>query len=487
MQIGTSFQTSALAVLRQAGGDDTTRRAAQGRGSGERRHSHDRVRDSGATDGGSAEARLQGRMQKLSAMLQRLTEGNPDAAGASFAAIVLGGSGATAVASTSGAGQAGDRLVIQADEISDVTTGSGNDTVQLQGGRVTGIYTGGGSDALAIVGTFVSGIHMGEAGPPPPAPPPGPPPAPPPAPPVVADTVAGDALAGVTLAGVTLAGETLAGETLAGETLAGVTLVGDTSPGDTLAGGADGGSVVDTSGSAAAPLVSTAPVVAGNDALSIAAYLINDISTGGGDDAVALVGRIVSNVDAGSGDDAVAISAQVVSGVTGGDGNDAIAADAGVGVAGVSNAEAWFAQAAAVAANGDAFAAVGAAAKAYADVDGGAGNDVISVGTRSVLAVAGGTGDDTINALDGTVSLVYGAGDGNDTVNVAAGAQVVLQIADDAGPYSVEFGAEGTTVRMGEGSVTFKGIGAGTIGIKQGDGGMALISAPGAGGLRLVV
>ena len=449
MQIGNSFQTSAVALLRQAGGDGTTQRATQA-GAGERRHSHDGVRDSGGTEGGGSDGRLQGRMQKLSALLARLTDGNPDAAGASYAAIVLGGSGATAAASTSGAGQAGDRLVIQADEISDVTTGSGNDTVQLQGGRVTGIYTGGGSDSLAIVGTFVSAIHMGEAAPvvadvPPP-------PGPPPAPPVAADTLAGDTL-----------------------------------PGDTLAGGANSSLVVDTSGSAAAPVVQAAPVVAGNDALSIAAYLINDISTGGGNDAVALVGRIVSNVDAGSGDDAVAIKAQVVTGVTGGDGNDAIAVDAGVGVAGVSNAEAWFAQGAFVATSGDVSASVGAAAKAYADVDGGAGNDVISVRTASVLAVAGGMGDDTINAQGGTVSLVYGAGDGNDTVNVAAGAQVVLQIGADVTDYSVAFSRGNMVVTMGEGSVTFAGIGAGTVGIKHGDEGMALITQPGVAGLNMAV
>ena len=106
---------------------------------------------------------------------------------------------------------------------------------------------------------------------------------------------------------------------------------------------------------------------------------------------------------------------------------------------------------------------------------------MISVRTATVLAVAGGTGDDTITAAGGTVSLVYGAGDGNDTVKVAAGAQVVLQIAEEAGPYTVEFGQDRMTVRMGEGSVTFSGIGAGTVGIKQGGAGRALITRPGAG------
>jgi hypothetical protein len=434
MQIGTSFQANTLALLRPAGSDGTAQTGQQAAAAsvtgsgGHRHHDHDHGRVHGGE--GNDESRLQGRLQRLSAMLQRLTEQNPDAQGASYAAIVLGGHGVAVAmaATTSAAGEtAGDTLVIQAQSISDVATSARNDQVSLQGTSVSGIYTGGGSDAVAIVASFVSGIHTDEAGPVASPPPPPPSPSPPPA----------------------------AAEPTTTE--------------------------IDTSGSGAVPVASAVPILAGNDALSIAAYLINDISTGGGNDALALSGRIVANVDAGAGDDAVAIRAQVVTGVTGGDGNDAIAVDAGVGVAGVSNAEAWFAQSALVATNGDVSASVGAAAKAYADVDGGAGNDVISVRTGSVLAVAGGTGDDTINAQGGTVSLIYGAGDGRDTVNVAAGAQVVLQIADDAGPYTVEFGQDSMTVKIGDGSVTFQGIGSGTIGIKQGDGGMALISQPGAG------
>jgi hypothetical protein len=43
------------------------------------------------------------------------------------------------------------------------------------------------------------------------------------------------------------------------------------------------------------------------------------------------------------------------------------------------------------------------------------------------------------------------------------------------------------TVKMAEGSVTFKGLGAGTIGITQGDGGMALITQPSANPLNLAI
>ncbi len=449
MQIGSNFQANPLSLLRPLAGGEVTAQTGTGAsasvqgGRGHGHHHPDRVRHG---EGGD-EARMQGRLQRMAAMLERLTEQNPDAQGASYAAIVMGGKGgAMAVASTPAAGgMPGDTLIIQAQSISEVTTSAGDDTVTLRGATVSGIYTGAGSDTVSIVGSFVSGIHTDAAGPEV-APPSPPPPAEPDSPVVAAPAPEVEVAEGQIAV-----------------------------PPDVAE--------VDTSGSATLPVVGAGPVVAGNDALAIAAFLINDIATGGGDDALALAGRIVTNVDAGAGDDAVAIRAKVVTGVTGGDGNDAIAVDAGVGVAGVSNAAAWFATAAepVVATNGDVTAQVGAAAaRAYADVDGGAGNDVISVRTASVLAVAGGMGDDTINAVGGTLSLVYGAGDGNDTVNVAAGAQVVLQIAEDAGPYTVEFGEDSMTVKMGEGSVTFSGIGAGTVGIKQGDGGMALITRPGA-------
>ena len=451
MQIGTNVQANALSLLRPLTGGSAAQGAAVSGSWGHRHPDHDNGRhDNGRHGHVSDDARMQGRLQRLAAMLQKLTEQNPEAKGASYAAIVTGGQGgAVAVAATPATGDTpGDTLIIQAQTISDVTTSGGDDRVTLQGTTISGIYTGGGSDAVSIVASFVSGIHTDAAGP-------------------VAPEVA--------------AAEPASAPAVATEPEPVVlpVAVETAVPVDALPEAEE----IDTSGPAAGPVAEAAPVVAGNDALSIAAYLINDIATGDGGDALALAGRIVSKVDAGAGNDAVAIRADVVSGITGGDGDDAIAVEAGVGVAGLSNAAAWFAVAAEplVASTGEVTAQVGAAARAYADVDGGAGNDVISVRTASILAVAGGTGDDRVNVAGGAVSLVYGAGDGNDTVNVAAGAQVVLQIAEEAGPYTVEFGQDSMTVRMGEGSVTFSGIGAGTVGIKQGGGGMALISQPGAG------
>lgn len=468
MQISSSFQTNALSLLRPAGRDGGQAADMRGPmaqvsgGNGHRHHhDHDRVRGPERSD----TSRMEGRLQKLAAMLQRMTEQNPDAQGASYAAIVLGGQGgAVAVAGSSGGGTPGDTLVIEAQSISDVTTSAGDDRVRLSGATISGIYTGAGSDVLSIVGGVVSGIHTDRAGPAVAAPV---------APPVVNP-------APVLPVAAQPAPET---EPETAPLPPSVATPLPAPVADAVPVLPEPTSQIDTSGSSNAPVVTAAPVVAGNDALSIAAYLIRDISTGAGDDALALRGRVVRDVDAGAGNDAIAIKAAVVTGVTGGEGDDAIAVDAKVGVAGVSNAAAWFAVAAepVVATNGEVSASVGAAARAYADVDGGAGNDVISVRTASVIGVAGGTGDDTINAVSGVVSLVYGAGDGKDTVNVAAGAQVVLQIADDVAGYTVEFGQDSMTVRMGEGSVTFSGIGAGTVGIKHGDGGMALITQPGAG------
>ncbi len=434
MLIGGHTQAGPLTLLRPIlraeagaqGAEGATAGVAGGWGHGH--HHGDRIGPSDADQ----EARLQGRMNRLAAMLQKLTEQNPDAQGASYAAIVTGArGGAFAVSSTPSAqGVPGDTLILQAQTIGDGTTSGGDDQVALQGTSVSGIYTGGGSDSVAIVASYVSGIHTDGVGP-----------------------ETGQAPDAALAPPNALPNAPLPDE-------------------------------IDTSGSAASPVGGASAVVAGNDALSVAAYLIRDITTGDGDDALALAGRIVANVDAGAGNDAVAIRAKVVTGITGGAGDDAIAVDAGVGVAGVGNAATWFAVAAdpVTASTGSAIAQADAvaAARAYADVDGGAGNDVMSVRTASVLAVAGGAGNDTINAVGGTISLVYGAGDGKDTVNVAAGAQIVLQISPGAGPYTVEFGDDIMTVKMGEGSVTFNGIGAGTLGIKMGGAGMALVTRPGA-------
>ena len=92
---------------------------------------------------------------------------------------------------------------------------------------------------------------------------------------------------------------------------------------------------------------------------------------------------------------------------------------------------------------------------------------VAEPGSGSRGRFSGGTG--------GTAVLMYGAGDGNDTVNLAPGAQVVLQLAPDAGDYSVEFTDQGTVVHMGDASVTFTGA-TGSIGIMGSDGILNLVA-----------
>lgn len=457
MQIGSFAPVHAGALARprlaaEAGPLGAATRGEAGRG---HHHGHDKAR----LGEGGAEMRMQARLQRLAALLQRLTEQNPQAMGASYAAIVTGGpGGALAVAATPSApATPGDSLVIQAQTIGDVATGAGDDRVSLTGASVQGVFTGGGSDAVTIVASYVFGIRTDDLPPAPPAP------APETAAEEGAETVVATPEAGV-------ASDTPV-EAAEGAEAGPVPTTGDLP---------EPGAEIDTGGAPLAP-IGAAPVAGGNDALSIAAWLISDIATGGGDDALALSGRIVAGVDAGAGNDVMAVSARIATGLAGGEGDDVIAVEARAGIGGLTAAASWFAAAAEAASEPEgtegAVAAAGAqAARAYADVDGGAGNDLITVRTASVLAVAGGTGDDRIEVGDGTVALVYGAGDGDDRVNVAEGAQVVLQLAPEAGAWSVEFGDEGMTVRLAEGSITFSGIGAGTIGITTGDGTMTLVS-----------
>ena len=342
------------------------------------------------------------RMQRMAAMLQKLSASLPQDGQAAYAALVVGPNGARAVAATSGDG--GTAVSAVGADVSGVTTGAGNDAVALTGITVAGIDTGAGSDALAILAGTVSGISTD---------------------------------------------------------------------------GADGSGT-------------------GNDAVAILAQAVSDVSTGGGADSVSVVADLVAGVDAGAGDDAVTVQAQVVAGISGGEGNDAITVSAGTGAAGFQVLAALFGltgggdggsvrASAGVSADGTSGASAvasvsdaAAQAKAlYADVSGGAGNDVITVASGGPIAISGGTGDDVLNLSGGTAVLMYGAGDGNDTVNLSQGSQVVLQLSPDAGAYSVEFTDQGTVVHLGDSSVTFKGA-SGAIGIVGSDGTLNLV-APEAG------
>ena len=96
------------------------------------------------------------RMQRMAAMLQKLSASLPQDGSAAYAALVVGPNGMRAVAATVGSG--GMAVSAVGADLSGVTTGDGNDAVALIGGTVSGIDTGAGSDALAIIALAVSGI-----------------------------------------------------------------------------------------------------------------------------------------------------------------------------------------------------------------------------------------------------------------------------------------------------------------------------------------
>lgn len=91
-----------------------------------------------------------------------------------------------------------------------------------------------------------------------------------------------------------------------------------------------------------------------------------------------------------------------------------------------------------------------------ADIYGGAGNDTISVTVQEVISVDGGAGDDVISIGGGTVGFRVGANSGNDTVQVASGAELVIQV-DWPGGYEVETDGSDLIVHHDGGSVRIVG------------------------------
>lgn len=430
MQISTASPTSAVALLSVAPSSSQpgSSQPRSGDGSateGTRGQTHDhgpregrwRGRDWSSGRTGAEDGRLRARVERLSVALARMTADTPAAQGARFTAIVV-----TRGANGISIAIAGERVSGVSTEASavrppvagpDPVTEGSDDALAIAAAAIDGVRTGGGNDSVALAGGVVTDIQMGAGD---------------------------DALA------------------IAGDVVSGIRL--------------DGPMAVAAVDLGAGALVATLGGPGGNDALSVAAVLINDVLAGGGDDRLALAGKIVMQVDGGDGADRIAIAAKLVAGVTGGTGDDVIAVTAQVGAEGLAQAASWLAP---VAVSDTALLA--RAQTGYADVDGGAGNDVIAVNIGSVLSVSGGTGDDLIAASGGTLSLLYGAGDGNDTVALGAGSQVMLQLSDDAGPYALEFGEDSMTVVMAEGSITFTGVtSAGMIGIRQGAGDITLIA-----------
>ena len=184
-----------------------------------------------------------------------------------------------------------------------------------------------------------------------------------------------------------------------------------------------------------------------------------------GDDVARITGRLVSAVYGGGGNDRIIVAATERGEASGGDGNDVIAvaaptggADGGDGddhlILSIGHGET----------EGDLFTTTGyvaGSAPAYAafrtDVYGGAGNDMIDADIGTQLGIEGGKGDDRINIAAGRGALVWAAGDGNDSVHLGAGAEMVLRLEGLTG-YTVEWGDNSLTLRLGSGQVRFDGL-----------------------------
>ena len=205
-----------------------------------------------------------------------------------------------------------------------------------------------------------------------------------------------------------------------------------------------------------------------SDAIAISARIAEGIATGGGNDAVAIRADRVGSVYAGDGQDGVAISAGMVDNIHGGSGGDAITVDAAFGAQASSQIASMADWQLALA--GDAAGRFQLALSSIADINGDGGNDAIAVTGAQLIAVDGGTGDDLISLSGQTVALHFGKDGGNDVVQLGAGTEVVLQLNGDITDYTVTTDGDRMVVDMGQaGRVTFVGIAnAGAIGISRG-------------------
>ncbi|MEW2911323.1 hypothetical protein [Leisingera sp. JC11] len=202
------------------------------------------------------------------------------------------------------------------------------------------------------------------------------------------------------------------------------------------------------------------------DSVSIRARHARNISTGGGDDAIAIQAGTLRGVQAGKGDDSIAVAATLVSRIRGGAGNDVISVAAQRALYG------WR-EGPAAAYNPDAPAAekMRQALSTYAQVSGGNGNDQINLQVGETLAARGGSGEDRFTLQGGTVALQYSHGDGHDTVELADGANAVVQLREmGASAYSAERDGDTLTLSFDTGgSITFTNVAqGGAIGVATG-------------------
>lgn len=228
----------------------------------------------------------------------------------------------------------------------------------------------------------------------------------------------------------------------------------------------------------------------GTDAVAIRAAEASSIYTGAGADAVTVAATLVQSVYTGRGNDAVAISAGIVGGVYGGEGADAITVDATLGRSvadGLAHRTGGSADRAA-ALTGEAAQRYAALRSNIADVNGGGGNDAITVTGAEAINIAGEGGDDLMSVTGRTIGLHWGLGDGHDVVHLGAGTDILVQLGarpdGSAAPDSYTATREGDSLRLDfeSGSITFVGMArAGLIAVSQGGGGTPiLLNAAGA-------
>lgn len=197
--------------------------------------------------------------------------------------------------------------------------------------------------------------------------------------------------------------------------------------------------------------------------------------------------------DLGAGHDVAAITTDIALGVAGGAGDDVIPLTASLGrtaarqLTETADGTPISAAKAAATLYADTATRLAAVAANVADVDGGSGNDVISVSGALMIGVAaGGAGDDLIAVEGRTVALHDGKGDGNDVVQVGAGTDVLVQLAarpeggPDPGVYTVTRDVDSLTLRFATGAITLTGIAeAGTTAVACGFATQEILKAPG--------
>ncbi|MBP9184942.1 MAG: hypothetical protein KBF78_17540 [Fuscovulum sp.] len=236
----------------------------------------------------------------------------------------------------------------------------------------------------------------------------------------------------------------------------------------------------------------------GNDAIAIAARIVQSVDMGGGNDVLAAQAQMIA-ADLGAGDDVASIWADITLGLAGGAGKDVIALQTRLGgtaartLTETADGTPVSATQAAATLYADTATRLAAVAANVADVDGGSGDDVISVAGAQMIGVAGGAGNDLIAVEGRTVALHYGKGDGADVVQIGAGTDVLVQLAarpdggSDPGDYTVTLDGDRMTLRFASGSIEFTGVHqAGTIAVARGFAAPKILSAPPAT-LRLVL